>query len=62
MNWSRFFFTQRGTPVAEASDKNNHPHIVLNADLDDESDVCGQFLIAVEQNLMLECSDVVAAT
>ena len=56
-------YIQRGTPPSEAPDKqNNQPHVVPIHDLDEEeSDVCGQYFIAIEQTLMLENSNIFAA-
>ena len=58
-----FYFIQRGTPVVEACDKtNSQPHIVYFCDVNDDSDdLAAQFFIAIEQNLMLESSNIFAA-
>lgn len=57
------FLIQRGTPPSEATEKNNNqPHIVLFSDDDsDDEDKLQQFFICVEQNLMLECSNITSA-
>ena len=53
------FIAWHRTEVCDTS--NNHPHIVLMRDLDeDNEDVCGQFFVAVEQSVMLECSNIFA--
>ena len=48
---------------AWSPDKQNiQPYVVLIHDLDEEeSDVCGQYFIAIEQTLMLENSNIFAA-
>ena len=52
---------QRGTPPNEATEKeNNQPHIVLFKDDDDEG-VLNQCFISIEQQLMMESSNVVSA-
>lgn len=54
------FFAQRGTTPTEAVDKtNNQPHIVCFQD--DEEELAGQYFISVEQTLMMESSNLVAA-
>ena len=53
---------QRGTTPAEASEKdNNQPHIVFFSDEDPDTDAMKQFFVCAERNLMLQCSNVVAA-
>ncbi len=53
---------QRGTSPSEAPDKaNNQPHIVVFMDDEDEENLAGQYFIAVEQCLMMESSNLVAA-
>ena len=54
---------QRGTPTVDACDKSNsQPHIVNFHDIhDDGEDVMEQFFIAIEQTLMMECSNLFAA-
>ena len=56
-------FIQRGTPPAEAPERNNNqPHIILFSDEDyEDEDRLQQFFVCVEQTLMLECSNIVAA-
>ena len=50
-----------GTPPNKATEKeNNQPHIVLFKDDDDEG-VTNQYFISIEQQLMLESSNVVSA-
>lgn len=57
-----FPFIQRGTAPSEAPDKqNNQPHIVLFQDEEDDDDLLGQYFIAIEQQLMLESSNIFAA-
>ena len=52
---------QRGTPPEEATEKNNNqPHIVWFTDAD-EDEPLHQYFISVEHNLMMECSNIVAA-
>ena len=56
------YFLQRGTPTAEATDKdNNQPHIVMLKDDDDEDTIMNQYFISVEQELMIESSNLMAA-
>ena len=53
------FLSQRGTPPSEAPERNNsQPHIVLF--IDDDEDL-QQYFISVEQELMLETSNLIAA-
>ena len=50
-------FLQNGTPPSEIPDKNNNqPHIVAI-----ERDEYFQYMIAVEQSLMLECTEIATA-
>ena len=50
---------QRSTPTNEAIDqKNNQPHIVM---LSDDDDITPSFYIAVEQELVVECADLLKA-
>lgn len=56
---------QRGTPVAEATEKdNNQPqcHIVMFQDDDDHVDtVLNQYFVSVEQELMMETSTLISS-
>ena len=53
---------QRGTPASEAIDKdNNQPHIVHFKNEDDEDGLMQQYFICVEQQLMMESSNLVSA-
>ena len=53
--------TQRGTPPAEATEKNNNqPHIVMFSD-ENEDDPINQYFVSVEQKLMMESSSITAA-
>ncbi len=53
---------QRGTPPSEAIDKgNNQPHIVHFKSEDDEDSLMQQYFICVEQQLMMESSNLVSA-
>ena len=57
-----FLFVQRGTTPSEAPDKtNNQPRIVLFQDEEDDDDLLRQYFIAVEQHLVMESSNLVAA-
>lgn len=50
---------QRGTPPAEAMEKNNNqPHIIM---FSDEDEPINQYFVAVEQKLMMESSCITAA-
>ena len=50
---------QRSTPTNEAIDrKNNQPHIVM---LSDDDDITPSVYIAVEQELVVECADLLKA-
>lgn len=52
---------QWGTPPREASEKeNNQPHIVLFKD-EDEQNALDQYFLSVEQQLMMETSNIVSA-
>ena len=58
----KIYSLQRGTTPTEAPDKwNNQPHIVVFCDEEDDEDLLGQYFIAVEQVLVLESSNIVAA-
>ena len=49
---------QRGTPPGEVTEKNNNqPHIVLFSDRDEDEPI----ISCVEQSLMMETSNIVAA-
>lgn len=57
----QFLIFQRGTPPAEACEKeNNQPHIVLFFD-EEEDSILQQYFVCVEQELMMESSNIVAA-
>lgn len=57
----QFIIFQRGTPPAEACEKeNNQPHIVLFFD-EEEDSILQQYFVCVEQELMMESSNIVAA-
>ena len=57
---SFYCITQRGTPPTEVVDrKNNHPHILMF--IDGDEDIPCQFFIAVEQEITMECKDFVSA-
>lgn len=54
-------FVQRGTPPAEATEKNNNqPHIIMFSD-EDEDEPINQYFVSVEQNLIMESSSITAA-
>ena len=58
------YIFQRGTPPSEACEKeNNQPHIFLFWDEDEDEDegMAHQYFVCVEQELMMESSNVVAA-
>ena len=56
------YIFQRGTPLSEACEKeNNQPHIVLFWDEDEDEGMAHQYFVCVEQELMMESSNVVAA-
>lgn len=53
---------QRGTPPSEAVDKqNNQPHIIHFKNEDDEDSLMQQYFICVEQQLMMESSNLISA-
>ena len=57
-----FSLTQHGTPPVEATDQaNNQPHIVVFTDDDVVDDPMNQYFIAVEQTLLMQCSNAISA-
>ena len=56
--YSYIFIQQCGTPANIPAEGNSQPHIVVIRDEDDE---VYQYFIAVEQQLLFECSNVVSA-
>lgn len=57
-----WFILQRGTSPTEAVDReNSQPHIILFEVDDDDEDIQGQYFIAIEQNLMMETSNLITA-
>ena len=54
---------EHGTPLSEACEKeNNQPHIVLFCDEDeDDEGMARKYFVCVEQELMMESSNIVAA-
>ena len=60
--YSLFLLIQHGTPPAEATDRtNNQPHIVVFTDDDAVDEPVNQYFIAVEQILLMQCSNAISA-